>query len=842
MSSEAPRRFGPYEVISLLGEGGMGQVYKARDTRLDRIVALKTSRAQFTDRFAREARATAALNHPHIATLYDVGPDYLVMEFVEGETLRGPLPVARALVYAGQILEALEAAHRKGIVHRDLKPANIMVAKSGIKLLDFGLAQMKAPTPAGDQTATMALSTEGTIAGTLQYMSPEQLQGKEADARSDIFSFGLVLYEMLAGHRAFEGDNAASVISAIMTAEPAPLPQAQLAAHPAVERVLHQCIAKDPDERWQSAADIRRALQLIETAPVAADVGAGATREAPRFRWTWLAAAALCGALITAAVFRQAGPKPPEPWTFRPITYSGQAFVPSLSPDGKQVAFIWNGEKNQGFDLYVQLVNGGNPLRLQDAQAASKPAWSPDGSRIAFIRRDGGVYVMPALGGRPQRISMSTGAVGGVLAWSPSGAFFVFTGPGSGLYAVSAEGGEARQLTKPTAGGDGSPSISPDNRTLAFVRRTSTFNSGVFVMPLNRDGSSAGAARQITTGVWDINLLDWTANGREILFEGSRGSGNPTLWRLGREGGQPIRFPAPTMIAIQPTIARQSGRMIYSSRQSETKIFKLPLGPRGAGEPQPLVETEGEQRDLGVAPDASRIVFVSNRTGSKELWIANNDGSNQTQLTFFNGPSLGSPRWSPDGKRIAFDGYASGSSDIYLVPVEGGKPVRLTTDAANEVRPAWSHDGQWIYFGWDRGGGGQELWKMHPWGGEPVQVTHHGGGHAFETPDGKWLYVNTPPKLVRMRPDGSEETPLRNDVPPNSWMVGGSHVYVVAPNGDLVRAPHGGNTFETVYRFGDAGAIAGGGTGIAVPADESYLIYRRNMRAVGTLVLIENFR
>src|SRR2546422_3738025 len=245
MSIKQSRSFGPYHGIAPIGEGGMGQVFKARDTRLDRIVALKTSRAQFTDRFAREARATAALNHPHIATLYDVGPDYLVMEFIEGATLRGPLPAPRALLYAGEILEALEAAHRKGIVHRDLKPANVMVSKTGVKLLDFGLAQMKAPSTVGDQTVTMALSTEGTIAGTLQYMSPEQLQGKEADGRSDIFAFGLTFYEMLTGRRAFDGDNAASIISAIMTAEPPALPHEELAIPSALDSVLRMCIAKD---------------------------------------------------------------------------------------------------------------------------------------------------------------------------------------------------------------------------------------------------------------------------------------------------------------------------------------------------------------------------------------------------------------------------------------------------------------------------------------------------------------------------------------------------------------------------------------------------------------------
>ena len=292
MSAAAGRRFGPYETLALIGAGGMGEVFKARDTRLDRIVAVKTSRDEFSDRFAREARTVAALNHPHIAALYDVGTDYLVMEYVEGETLRGPLALPRALLYARQILAALDAAHRKGIVHRDLKPANIMVSKSGVKLLDFGLAQMKQGGPLGDQTQTMAISAEGSIAGTLHYMSPEQLQGKPADARSDIFAFGLVLYEMLTGRRAFDGDNAASVISAIMTAEAPPLDELKPVTPPALERILRQCLAKDPDERWQSAADIRRALDLLETVPAASPAA-----RAPRRRWWWAVAAFALGAL-----------------------------------------------------------------------------------------------------------------------------------------------------------------------------------------------------------------------------------------------------------------------------------------------------------------------------------------------------------------------------------------------------------------------------------------------------------------------------------------------------------------------------------------------------------------
>src|SRR5712692_5974523 len=251
MSLATGTRLGPYEILAPIGAGGMGEVYKARDTRLDRIVAIKVSNEQFSERFEREARAVAALNHPHICQLYDVGPNYLVIEFVEGTPLKGPLPLKEAVEYAGQILEALDAAHKKGITHRDLKPANILVTKQGIKLLDFGLAKQSAVLKESDATLTQALTSQGQIVGTLQYMSPEQLQGQEADARSDLFSFGCVLYEMLTGKRAFEGQSAASVIVAILEREPSPLTAAPL------ERVVRRALAKDPDQRFQSARDLK---------------------------------------------------------------------------------------------------------------------------------------------------------------------------------------------------------------------------------------------------------------------------------------------------------------------------------------------------------------------------------------------------------------------------------------------------------------------------------------------------------------------------------------------------------------------------------------------------------
>jgi serine/threonine protein kinase len=815
----------------------MGEVFRARDSRLDRIVALKTSKDQFTDRVENEARAIAALNHPHIAALYDVGPSYLVMEYVEGAPLRGPVPLAQALRYAKQILEALEAAHRKGIVHRDLKPANILVAKSGVKLLDFGLAQMKKAPPARDDAATMTIEGAGTIAGTLQYMAPEQLQGKVVDARSDIFAFGLVFYEMLTGNAAFEAENSATLIAAIMTSDPRPLKERLPEVPPALERIISTCIAKDPDDRWQSAGDISRALDLIDGAAAAPRV------KTAGFRW-WHAAlpALLLGAIVLGSFLRTPATQVPESWKFRPLTYSGRAYSPALSPDGKQVAYIWMQDDPNASDLYLQLVSGGNPLHLKDTKPRGRPAWSPDGSQIAFQRVDG-LYVIPALGGTPRRI----GALGNLtsvanVAWAPNASFFVIDGRGPGLWTIAAEGGDARALTKPENAGDSSPAIAPDGSTVAFVRHTSTFNANVMVLPLTKEGAAAGEARSIAQAASTIRALAWTKDGREILFENAQGGGNAAIWQVSRNGGKPIRVNVPSMFAGDPSTGSQTGRMVFVSGYYETKLFKLPLRDGKAVAPQPIVEALGDQRDLSVSPDGSHVAFVSTRTGSKEIWIANADGSDQTQLTFVDGASVGSPRWSSDATRIAFDGYASGSSDIYIVPVPGGKPQRLTTDPGNEVRPSWSYDGKWIYFGWDRGGK-QQIWKMPAGGGNPVQVTRTGGQEAFETPDGQWLYVVDAPRLYRIRPDGTDESPVRSGVFPSFFNVGRRDVFVYDPaTGELLRALLGATAFEPVFRFGDADRPTCLGPCIGVPNDENYVIYRRVTRSMTSLTLIDNFR
>ena len=365
-------RLGPYQIIAPIGAGGMGEVYKGRDTRLDRTVAIKIAKEQFTQRFEGEARAISSLNHPNICTLYDVGPNYLVMEYIDGTPVRGPLPLEAAIKIGSQIADALDAAHRKGIVHRDLKPANVMITKSGVKLLDFGLAKRgtAAKTAVAEETVTQAHTQEGAIVGTMQYMSPEQLQGHDADSRSDIFAFGLVFYEILTGHRAFEAKNSASLIASIMTAQPPPISSVQPLTPPALERLVQRCLAKDPDDRWQSARDLKAELDWlgsgsgVQTAPAVAAPARGS-----KARWIpWIMAAALALACASLAWVHWAGKPPLGPLVrFTVPPPPGEKFflndTPAVSPDGDRILFgspAAAAAKTRGTVVDLSRLNGRN--------------------------------------------------------------------------------------------------------------------------------------------------------------------------------------------------------------------------------------------------------------------------------------------------------------------------------------------------------------------------------------------------------------------------------------------------------------------------------------------------
>src|SRR6185436_11826757 len=365
-------RLGPYEILSALGTGGMGEVWKARDTRLNRLVAIKTSLGPFTDRFEREARAIAAVNHHHVCSLYDVGPDYLVMEYVEGECLHGPVPLAEALELAEQILDALDAAHEKGIVHRDLKPGNILLTKSGVKVLDFGLAKIQhAPavdSPSLVETHAVSLTAEGSILGTLPYMSPEQVEGHDADARSDIFAFGVVLYELVAGTRPFTDTSQANLVASILKDEPRPLFEVQPRTPRGLAEVVRTCLEKDPEKRWQSARDVRHALRLMAAQP-APSIPSRSVR-------VWQGLAVLMAAIavgISAWVFRPTAPGSPGRF---------EAPVPenvilnddvSVSPDGRKLVFA----AAQG-GLWMRDLGAVDWRLLPGTEGASTPFWSPD--------------------------------------------------------------------------------------------------------------------------------------------------------------------------------------------------------------------------------------------------------------------------------------------------------------------------------------------------------------------------------------------------------------------------------------------------------------------------------
>jgi Kae1-associated kinase Bud32 len=567
-------QFGPYVLIAPVGSGGQAEVWKARDTRLDRIVALKRLKAEHSARFKEEARAISALNHPHICTLYDVGPDYLVMEYVEGQPLKGPLPVEKAVEYARQILDALDAAHRLGIVHRDLKPANILVTKNGVKLLDFGLAKAERAkaTSASDETVTKTFTQEGVIVGTLQYMAPEQLQGKGADARSDLFSFGCVLYEMLTVKRAFEGASAPSVIAAVLEREPAPLE-----VSPPLERVVRCALAKDPEQRFQTARDVKRAL---EWAMEPQAVGASKTGR----RWQWIAAALVVGALAGGWVvtrLRQPAAAdrvfrleitPPEGGHFVPL--SNGVGGSALSPDGRMAAFAVAVNAKTG--LWVRALDETTARPLPGTEGALNPFWSPDSKSVAFWAA--GKLKRTDLAGTPPVPICDAVTTIGSSSWSADGKIvFSSTASRGGLFRVLASGGSPSPLTRLDASrGEVAhrfPEILPGGRFLYWAAANKPENTGVYVAPLDKPDQRAFLLRTETAAVFApggdgknylLRLRSGALLAQEFDTDALKLRGEPHA----------IAGPVPStgQLGSIPVSASVSGQLLYNSTGSASQL------------------------------------------------------------------------------------------------------------------------------------------------------------------------------------------------------------------------------------------------------------------------------
>jgi serine/threonine protein kinase/Tol biopolymer transport system component len=721
-------KVGPYEILGRIGAGGMGEVFKAHDTRLGRTVAIKMVYARIDgSSHLEEARAIAALNHPNICTLHDVGPNYLVLELVEGETLaerlrRGALPTAEVLAYGAQIADALHCAHSKGITHGDLKPNNLMLTKAGIKILDFGLAQF-------DVVEAPAQPPQPAL-GTPAYLSPEQLADKPREPRTDIFALGLVLFEMATGARPFSGNSRAELTDAILHQEP---PLGRLSP-PAFAHIVERCLAKAPEDRWQTARDVKLELDYVarsrrQPAPV----------RAGKRMWWLLAAASLLVVIAAGIYFRRSRPEVLiEPFT----SYPGSEESPAFSPDGDKIAFSWDGPQENNRDIYVKQIGPGNPVRLTtDPADEVLPRWSPDGKWIAFLRREKlwehSLYVIPALGGLERRIAGSTqpGFLRHCLDWSPDGQWLVVSllpawSGGAGLALVSPETGEVRQITRSAASPtDSAARFSPDGSALAFQRE----GEGLMIQPLTPDWKTVGPPRKLVVDVsGPIRSISWTPDGRELILVAGMGQ-TPGLWRVSASGNSVAQRLSFGESAADADVARRAERLAFSRSDSEMHVWSLELDKSGRASGQAVKSFESTRSELtpSFSKDGTRVAFGSSRSGNDEIWTCLSDASNCAQLTSMKGSHAGSPAWSPDGNWIAFDVSYPDKWEVQIVPASGGKARRL---AAGMI-PSWSHDGKWVYFQSRIGGA---TWRVPAQGGKPEELGD--GLFPQESPDGEWLY------------------------------------------------------------------------------------------------------
>ena len=884
------QRLQHYEIVGKFGEGGMGEVYKARDVRLDRFVAIKVlppEKVADPDRkrrFVQEAKAASALNHPNIVTVHDIGEadgmTFIAMECVEGKTLdqsigRKGLKLDEVIKFAIQIAGALAKAHAAGIVHRDLKPSNVMVTGDGlVKVLDFGLAKLSEPGVPGELAVTRtleAVTKEGFVAGTAAYMSPEQAEGKPVDARSDIFAFGAVLYEMVTGRRAFQRDSQASTIAAVLLEQPESVAAIIADAPRDLEKIISRCLRKDPAQRFQGMADVQVALkELKEDFDSGTLVRAAPPRRARRRTWIWAAGALLVvlalGAIGWFLLRRPAASAPARVSAF--AARAGLEWGPAFSPDGNQVAFVWNGEKQDNYDIYVQLVGEATPSRrTTDPAFDFSPVWSPDALRIAFLRETQAgteVLVVPAAGGAEKRLHVSLvrswfdirqlARQFCGLAWSPNGKFLAIVdleSPESprSIFLLDIETREKRKLTTPPADwvGDGMSAFSPDGRTLAFARTRGGYPSDIYVLALSENGEPRGEPRPITKDNKTIFGFDWTGDGRAVVFASDH-SGMHALWRVAVSGGEPERLGVGSDFCLWPAVSRKGNRLAYVKATWDYNIWRVAAPGAGAahqGAPAKITQSPLIDISPSFSPDGSKIAFASNTSGNFSIWTCRSDGSQPVRLA----EGLW-PQWSPDGRQIAFF-RALGTKedkfpDVWCVDAEGGSPRRLTAGDFIEMYPIWSRDGQWIYFYSERGEEGYGVWKVPAGGGQPALVVPK-VARVLESVDGTFYFYTGPGGQIWKVPvAGGEPVPVLKINGP-LWTLSASGIYVLDPyaeGGPAIQFfPFAGNRRPEVLRLGGVPEdYRFTMDRVDVSADGRWILYAYRDRHDADIMLVENFR
>jgi eukaryotic-like serine/threonine-protein kinase len=851
-------RLGPYQVVSAIGAGGMGEVWRAMDTRLDRDVAIKilpaafAANAQLRLRFDREAKAISSLNHPNICTLHDVGHEegvhYLVMELIEGESLadrirRAPLPLEQILRYGAQIATALDAAHRQGVIHRDLKPGNVMITKSGAKLLDFGLAKATDPVIVGAQSALATehkpITEQGTILGTYQYMSPEQLEGVQVDARTDIFALGAVLYEMATGKRAFEGRTKTSLIAAIVSSQPPPLSTLAPMTPPALEHVVRKCLEKDPEERWQSAHDVASELRWISEAGSQAGVAIGTSRRRDKQKAAVAVALLLAGVTAGALGHRElARRNATQPRPFQYVIEHGNMNEsrPAISPDGRSVAYT------HGDSIVVRDLGRLEAVTIAGTEGGTVPTWSPDGQWIAFSA-DSKLWKVRLDGGGKTLLASVAPSRAGDAAWLPDGRI-VFAPGSAGLYEVRDRGGDPREILAPAPNEADFHFISalPDGKGFLFVpHEGDRFNSIVLWNGRERK-TLLSLPGQI------VAKVTYAPSGH-ILFE--RGPEGRGIWALPfsvdrmEATGEPfplIRFGGHPSVAGSTLVYSPSLPPILSEIVEVDRTGRV---LRTIGAPR-----RGLYPAAALSPDGRLIaISILSETGS-DLWLFDVASGESTRVTFDEKSESGMPAWSPDGGALVY--IRSRSIDEYVI-----RAMTLDRSATREMGKGWGpiafiDGGRAILYSVLDKRGEWDLWKKEfadDEAGEPFLAEAGSELQPAISPDGRLLaYNHSGNILIRTLPERRGPWQVATGaLSAPRWSRSGDSIFYLAGD-DVMEARITATpsirigTPKKLFSFihSPSHRIFGGERQFALTADETFIMVRPIETQPG-IVVVQNW-